>query len=69
MNRWLIALKFIGVGWFISFAILGGVLLGRWVDQRLNSEPLVLIIGLFLGLIVAFYGAYQLISGSSKNKN
>ncbi len=63
MNRWLIALRFIGIGWFISFAILGGVLFGRWIDERLDSGPLLLIVGLFLGLIVAFYGAYQMISG------
>ena len=67
MNRWLVALKFIGIGWFISFAILGGVLGGRWLDERFHSEPFLLITGLFLGLTVAFYGAYQMVNGT-KNK-
>ncbi|MEN8615362.1 AtpZ/AtpI family protein [Dehalogenimonas sp. THU2] len=63
MNRWLIALKFVGIGWYISLSILGGVLLGRWLDAKLDTGPLLLIIGLFLGLFTAFYGAYRMIIG------
>lgn len=68
MNRWLTALKYIGIGWFISLSILGGILFGRWVDECLDSDPLFLIIGLFLGLAVAFYGTYQLVA-VPKSKN
>ncbi|ADJ25856.1 conserved hypothetical protein [Dehalogenimonas lykanthroporepellens BL-DC-9] len=68
MNHWLTALKFIGIGWYISFAILGGVLGGRWLDERLNSEPFLLITGLFLGLIAAFFGAYQMVNGTNNKR-
>jgi len=60
MNRWRTGLQFIGIGWYISLTILGGILLGRWLDSKLGTEPLLLIAGLFLGLIIAFYGAYRM---------
>ncbi|PPD59078.1 AtpZ/AtpI family protein [Dehalogenimonas etheniformans] len=68
MNRWRTGLQFIGIGWYISLTILGGILLGRWLDGKLNTEPLLLIIGLFLGLFVAFYGAYRLMPRQYDNK-
>ena len=61
MNRWRTGLQFIGIGWYISLTILGGVLLGRWLDSKLGTEPLLLVLGLFLGLFVAFLGAYRMI--------
>ena len=42
---------------FISL-ILGGVLLGWFLDQRLNTEPVCLIVGILTGLSL---GVYQLI--------
>lgn len=69
MNRWLAALKLVGVGWYISVCILLGVLVGRWLDGKLNSEPLWLIIGLLLGVIVAFYGVYRMLPGAANRRN
>ena len=69
MNRWLAALKLVGVGWYISVCILLGVLAGRWLDGKLNSEPLWLIIGLLLGVIVAFYGVYRMLPGVTNRRN
>ncbi len=69
MNRWLAALKLVGVGWYISACILLGVLAGRWLDDKLNSEPLWLIIGLLLGVIVAFYGVYRMLPGATNRRN
>lgn len=60
MNRWQTSLQFIGIGWYISLTILGGILLGRWLDAKFGTEPLLLIVGLFLGLFAAFYGAYRM---------
>jgi len=42
---------------FISL-ILGGVLLGWFLDQRLNTEPACLIVGILTGLSL---GVYQLV--------
>jgi len=51
----------VGVGFFVAGAIILGVVGGRWLDGRLNSEPLFLIIGLLLGIVVAFYGVYTML--------
>ena len=41
--------------------IILGVLGGRWLDGKLNTEPILLITGLVLGIIGAFYGVYRMI--------
>lgn len=51
----------VGVGFFVAGSIILGVVGGRWLDGRLNSEPLFLIIGLLLGIVVAFYGVYTML--------
>ena len=51
----------LGVGFFVAGSIILGVVGGRWLDGRLNSAPLFLIIGLILGIVVAFYGVYTML--------
>ena len=36
-------------------SILIGIFGGKWIDQKLETEPLFLIIGLFLGLAAGIY--------------
>ena len=61
MSRWQAALRLIGVGWFIGVSILLGVLGGLWLDSKLGTKPILVIVGLIFGLIVAFYGVYRMI--------
>ena len=61
MDKRLAALGMVGVGFFVAGSIILGVVGGRWLDGRLNSEPLFLIIGLLLGIVVAFYGVYTML--------
>ena len=61
MGRWEVALRFIGVGWFIAISILLGVLGGLWLDGKLGTSPIMVIVGLILGLVVAFYGVYRML--------
>jgi F0F1-type ATP synthase assembly protein I len=58
MSRWIPALRLIGVGFFIGICIVGGALVGWWLGDK---KPLFMIIGLVVGLVVAFYGVYQMI--------
>ncbi len=51
----------LGVGFFVAASIILGVVGGRWLDSKFNSEPLWLIIGLLLGIVVAFYGVYAML--------
>ena len=60
-----------GVGFFIGGSIVLGVLAGRWLDSKLNSEPVWIIVGLILGIVVAFYGVYAMLRpfiGNKQNK-
>ena len=61
MGRRVIALRLVGVGFFIGGSILLGVIAGLWLDSKLNTEPILVIVGLFLGIAVAFYGVYQML--------
>ena len=67
MNRWVTALRLTGVGFFIGGSIVLGVFAGHWVDNRLNTS-LFWIIGLILGIIVAFYGVYRMLLPFIGNK-
>ena len=68
MSRWAAALRLVGVGFFIGGSIVLGVLVGLWLDSRLNTEPILVIFGLILGVAVAFYGVYQLLLPLIGNK-
>jgi len=69
MNRWLTALRLIGIRWYISLSILLGVMAGRWLDEKLDTEPLLMIIGLFTGIFIAFYGVYRVLPRINKNSS
>lgn len=58
----------LGVGFFVAGSIILGVVGGHWLDGRLNSEPLFLIIGILLGIVVAFYGVYAMLRPFLKDK-
>jgi F0F1-type ATP synthase assembly protein I len=61
MKRFEVALRFIGVGFYIGGSIVLGVFVGLWLDGKLGTRPLLSIVGLFLGLIVAGYGVYRML--------
>jgi F0F1-type ATP synthase assembly protein I len=62
-KRWAGVLRFVGIGWYIAACILLGALGGRWIGQKLDSrssEVIFTILGLIVGLIVAFLGVYRM---------
>ena len=61
MDKWVAALRLVGVGFFVGISILGGVLGGLWLDNKFNTSPILVIVGLLLGIVVAFYGVYQML--------
>ena len=60
MSRWKAALRLVGVGWYIGICIVLGVVIGHWLDNKLNTGFLV-IVGLLFGIIAAFYGVYRML--------
>ena len=68
MRKWLAALGLTGVGFFIAGSIILGVVAGRWLDGLLNTKPVLVIVGLILGIVVAFYGVYIMVRPFIGNK-
>ena len=72
MERWAAALRFSGIGFYIGVCIAGGVWLGVWVDGKYDLSPLFTLLGLRIGLFMAFYGTYRMLRealGGDKNDN
>jgi ATP synthase protein I len=61
MKSWVPALGLTGIGFFIAGLIIGGLLGGKWIDEKLGTEPAFLITGLVLGIALAFLGVYNMI--------
>jgi len=62
-KRWAGVIRFVGIGWYISACILLGAFGGRWIGQKLDgrgSEIIFTILGLIVGLILAFLGVYRM---------
>ena len=55
------------IGWYVALSISGGALLGWWLDGIIGSEPLLLVIGVLLGVAVAMAGMVRMLSSLSKN--
>ena len=49
------------MGWYVGGCIVLGVFAGLWLDNKFNTKPILVIVGLILGLIIAFYGVYRMI--------
>ena len=69
VHQWREAFNLLGLGWFLGLSILAGVLGGLWLDNKLETKPLYILLGLFLGIIVAALGAYQMLSPLFRNKD
>ena len=61
MGRWVAALRLTGVGFYISACIVLGIIAGLWLDGKLNTEPLFMLLGLLFGLVIAIIGVYHMI--------
>ena len=60
MNRWELAGRFIGVGFFIGGSMVLGILGGLWLDNKFD-QSFYWLIGLLLGIFVAVWGVYRML--------
>jgi ATP synthase protein I len=68
MKRWEAALRFVGVGWYIGLCIFLGVWGGFKLDEKFHTKPALMIVGLILGVALAFYGVYRMLVPLLDNK-
>ena len=57
---------FAGVGIQFAFAIIVFLYAGQWLDNRLGTNGLFTIAGVFIGASAAFYNLYRKISAAQK---
>ena len=54
-------LQLVGLGWYIAFAILVGVVGGLWLDSKLGTKVVFTLTGIIAGSTLAFYGVYRMV--------
>lgn len=55
-------LRLLALGWYVALCLTAGILGGLWLDRTLGLLPLFTLLGLLLGLVVAFVGLYRMVS-------
>jgi len=55
------AARLIGIGGYWASCIILGIVGGQLLDRFLDLEPVFTLLGLFLGLALAFVGGYLLL--------
>ncbi|MCH7510813.1 MAG: AtpZ/AtpI family protein [Chloroflexi bacterium] len=52
------AFGLLGIGFYLATSIVVMAVIGNALDRRFDSEPVLTLIFLVLGLLLGFYGAY-----------
>ncbi|MBN2369163.1 MAG: AtpZ/AtpI family protein [Vicinamibacteria bacterium] len=50
---------YLGLGTSLALTVILGFGAGRWADGRLNSDPLLTLMGSFVGLAAGLYGFFR----------
>lgn len=61
------ASEFAGIGLQFALAIVIFVFAGQWLDRRLGTGPLFLVLGAFVGAGGSFYSMYRKLMASQKS--
>ncbi len=65
-NGWSSLAYFTQIGFTIAVSVLLGVLIGRFLDRRLGTDPWLLLLFSLLGVLVALYYIYRISKRFSK---
>lgn len=61
MPTWALALRLMGVGWYVAASVVIGIVGGYWLDRWLGTTIVFTIVGVVLGTTIAFYGLYRMV--------
>ena len=61
MDRRLLALRLLGLGWYVAMCIVVGAIGGIWLDGLSGLAPLFTLLGVLIGTVAAFYGLYKMV--------
>ena len=60
-ERLALALRLLGIGWYVAVCIAGGTYGGYLLDEWLGLNPLLTLLGLGLGIAVAVVGMMRML--------
>ena len=60
--------SYAGLGIQLAASILLGLYAGQWLDTRLGTAPLMLILGVFLGAGAGFYNLYRVLTATQRHE-
>ena len=63
------AAKYAGLGLQFAVSILAFLYAGQWVDRKLQTSPLFLIIGVFVGASASFFAIYRSLMAKPRKPN
>jgi hypothetical protein len=58
MGRLPPAVRLLGIGWYFALCIVIGIVGGMLLDRQVGKDHIFTLVGLFLGLGLAFFGGY-----------
>ena len=58
---WTIVLRLTSIGWYVATCIVLGVVGGLFLDNLTGTKPLFVLLGIVLGVVVAFWGSYKMV--------
>ena len=62
MGSWVAPTAYLlGIGWYFATCILLGVLGGLWLDSATGLRPTFTLVGIALGLVLAFVGGLRML--------
>ncbi len=56
------------VGFQLAAAMVGGLLLGGWLDKKWGTTPWVTLVGLLIGSVGGFYNLLRLLTWNTQRK-
>lgn len=62
MEKYVALLRLVGLGWLFVISIGLGLLIGAWLDSRLQTTPLFILIGVTAGVITGFVAVVRLLT-------
>ena len=51
------------IGFYLASSVVAGVLLGRWIDGYLGSQPWATVVGIILGMMAGILSIYKKVVG------
>lgn len=63
------AMPYLAIGVQMAAIVILMFLLGKWADEKLNTYPLLMVLGIIFGITAGFYHFFKQTSALSKKSN